>query len=125
MAKEEKDGKREREGEHEGKHREEGGKRGEKHEGEKKPEKHLHQIRTVQAEDGTYVHHHTYKAKHEDHHTEPERENVATSATPEEAGQHVAEQMGMNEGGGGEQEPDGDEGGAAPGAGGGEPEPGA
>jgi hypothetical protein len=104
MAKEEKDGKRER---------------------EKKPKKHLHQIRSVQAEDGTVVHHHTYKAKREDHHTEPERENVATSATPEEAGQHVAEQMGMNEGGGGEQEPDGDEGGAAPGAGGGEPEPGA
>jgi len=50
----------------------------------KRPKKHLHQIRSVQAEDGSIVHHHTYKAKKEDHHTEPERENVATSATPEE-----------------------------------------
>jgi hypothetical protein len=79
----------------------------------KRPKKHLHQIRSVQAEDGSIVHHHTYKAKKEDHHTEPERENVATSATPEEAGEHVAEQMGMNGQGGGEEEA----------AGGGEPEP--
>lgn len=64
---------------------------------EKKGRKHLHQIRSVQAEDGSIVHHHTYKAKKEDHHTEPERENVATSSTPEEAGQHVEEQMGMND----------------------------
>jgi hypothetical protein len=77
-----------------------------KHEGgkgeeKKAPKKHLHQIRSVQAEDGTVVHHHTYKAKREDHHTEPERENVATSQDAGEAGQHVEEQFGMNE-----QEPD-------------------
>jgi len=87
--------------------------------GEKKgktEKKHLHEIRTVAAHDGTYVHHHTYKAKKEDHHTEPERQNVATSADAEEAGQHVAEQMGMNEGGQGA-EPQGGgeaEGGAEP-----------
>jgi hypothetical protein len=80
MAKEEK-----REGEHHG-----GGEKS-------KPKKHLHEIRTTEAEDGSYVHHHTYKAKKENHNTERERENVATSATPEEAGQHVAEQFGMNQ----------------------------
>lgn len=72
-----------------------------KEEGEHKEgehhKKHLHEIRTTAAEDGSYVHHHTYKAKKEDDHTEPERQNVATSATPDEAGEHVAEQMGMNE----------------------------
>lgn len=62
-----------------------------------KPKKHLHAIRTEQAEDGTFVHHHTYKAKKEHRNAERERENVATSATPEEAGQHVAEQFGMNQ----------------------------
>ena len=81
MAKEEKEHK----GEHEGK------------EGEKPKRKHLHEIRTQAAHDGTYVHHHTYKADAHDHHTEPERQNVATSNSPEEAGQHVAEQMAMNE----------------------------
>jgi hypothetical protein len=93
-------------------------------EGEKKkPErKHLHEIRTQAAHDGTYVHHHTYKAKESDHHTEPERQNVATSNSPEEAGQHVAEQMAMNQQGGeGEMDP-----GAAeePQGGGGAPMPG-
>ncbi len=87
----------------------------------KKAKKHLHQIRSVQAEDGSIVHHHTYKKSKEEHETEPERENVATSATPEEAGQHVEEQMGMN--GGGAQPDDGGE--DAGGAQGGEPEPGA
>jgi hypothetical protein len=90
----------------------------------KKAKKHLHQIRSVQAEDGSIVHHHTYKAKKEDHHTEPERENVATSATPEEAGEHVAEQMGMNgQGGGGEPEEEAAEGeqGGAPQAGAAQP----
>lgn len=64
---------------------------------DKKPKKkHLHEIRTVAAHDGTYVHHHTYKDKPEDSHHEPERENVATSQNADEAGEHVAEQMGMN-----------------------------
>ncbi len=95
----------------------------EKEKHHKKAKKHLHQIRSVQAEDGSIVHHHTYKKSKEDHKTEPERENVATSATPEEAGQHVEEQMGMNGGSSGVQpDEDGDDGGAAQG---GEPEAGA
>ena len=89
--------------------------------GEKKPKKHLHSIRTEQAEDGSFVHHHTYKAKKEDAHTEPERQNVATSDNPEEAGQHVAEQFAMNQGQQGEPE----EGGEAPEQGGGAPDAGA
>lgn len=93
----------------------------EHHGEEKKPRKHLHEIRTQAAHDGTYVSHHTYKAKASDHHTEPERENVATHSSPEEAGQHVAEQMAMNEqpgGDPGEAEPPqgGEGGGAMPGA---------
>jgi hypothetical protein len=60
--------------------------------------KHLLEIRTRQAEDGSLVHHHTYMSDHTKPHTiEPERQAVATSANPEEAGQHVAEQFGMNE----------------------------
>lgn len=61
---------------------------------------HLHQIRSVHAGDGTVVHHHTYKDHADAHYTHPEREAAATSATPEEAGQHVAEQFGMNQGAG-------------------------
>ncbi len=72
-------------------------KHGEHKREEAKPKKHLHEIRTTQAHDGTYVHHHTYKSKKENHNAERERENVATSATPEEAGEHVAEQFGMNQ----------------------------
>lgn len=82
-----------------------------------KPRKHLHSIRTEEAEDGTYVHHHTYKSKKENRNAERERENVATSATPEEAGQHVAEQFGMNQ-----QEPEEEAQEAAPAAGEGPPE---
>jgi hypothetical protein len=63
----------------------------------KKPaRKHLHQIRSEETEDGHIVHHHTYKAKRGDEKTEPERKNVAVSASPEEAGEHTAEQFGMN-----------------------------
>jgi len=64
--------------------------------GEGKPKrKHLVEIRTEEAEDGTYVHHHTYADKRGGH-REPERRNVATSKTPDEAGEHSAEQFGMN-----------------------------
>jgi hypothetical protein len=92
---------------------------------EKKGKKHLHEIRTTAAEDGTYVHHHTYKAKKEDAHAEPERQNVATSGSPEEAGEHTADQFAMNQaadqGGGGPDTTGGDpsaDGGAAPDPGG-------
>jgi hypothetical protein len=89
----------------------------EKREGEKgKPKKklHLHQVRTVAAEDGSHVHHHTYKAKKGDAFTMPERENVATSSSPEEAGQHVEESFAQNGGGQGEQEPEEAQAGAQP-----------
>lgn len=90
MAKEEKEKPK---GEHEGK------------EGEKKsskPKKHLHSIRTEATVDHKgkttgYISHHTYKAKATDHHTEPEKP-MAVHDTAEEAGQHVQEQMGQQEG---------------------------
>jgi len=57
---------------------------------------HLHEIRSTQSHDGSIVHHHTYK-EHVDHpHTLPERGPMATSASPEEAGQHVSEMFGQN-----------------------------
>ena len=83
---------------------------GKEHEG-KKHKRHLHEIRSVQAEDGSIVHHHTYKTRKEDPHTEGERQNVATSGDAEEAGQHVADQFGMNQQAGqDESEPAPDEG---------------
>jgi hypothetical protein len=86
-------------------------------EDKKKPaKKHLHSIRSEETEDGHIIHNHTYKKKRGDTETEPERKNVAVSSSPEEAGQHVAEQFGMND------QPQGDEGGgggdASAGAGG-------
>jgi hypothetical protein len=67
---------------------------------EKKEEhkrKHLKRVVTEETHDGKFLHHHTYTKSRDDEHEEPERRNVAVSNTPEEAGQHVAEQMGMNE----------------------------
>jgi hypothetical protein len=58
---------------------------------------HLHEIRSTAAHDGTYTHHHTYKDSKEAPFSHPERGPMATSANAEEAGQHVAEQFGMNE----------------------------
>ena len=71
----------------------------------KKPKKHLHSIRTERVTDEKgkttgYVSHHTYKAHHSDHHTEPEKP-MATHDTAEEAGEHVQDQMGAAEGAGG------------------------
>jgi hypothetical protein len=78
---------------------------GERKEGGKKKKLHLHEIRSTQARDGSIVHSHSYK-EHPDHpFTMPERGPMATSASPEEAGQHVAEQFAMNgQGGAPEQE---------------------
>lgn len=87
----------------------------EKHEA--KPKKtakphHLHEIRSTQADDGSIVHHHTYKESADAPHTMPERGPMATSPTPDDAGQHVAEQFGMNQMGGGAPAPgQGEEGG--------------
>lgn len=84
----------------------------------KKKRLHLHEMRTTQARDGSLVHHHTYKETADSDHSMPERSAMATSGTPEEAGQHVAEMFGQNQMGGG-QAPEGA--GAEPG-GEGEPE---
>jgi hypothetical protein len=93
---------------------------GERKEGGKKKRLHLHEIRSTQARDGSIVHHHTFK-EHPDHpFTMPERGPMATSANPEEAGQHVQDQFAMNQSGGGEeaggQEPEPAAAGAAQGA---------
>lgn len=71
-------------------------------EGKKAKRLHLHEIRSTQAHDGSIVHHHVYKDHKDAPHTHPERGPMATSSTPEEAGQHVAEQFGMNQGAGAE-----------------------
>ncbi len=72
--------------------------RKEEREEKKKPaKKHLVEIRSEETEDGHIIHHHTYKKKRGDRETEPERRNVAVSNSPEEAGEHVAEQFGMNQ----------------------------
>lgn len=91
----------------------------------KAPKKHLHSIRTERVTDDKgkttgYVSHHTYKAKHSDHHTEPEKP-MATHDTADEAGEHVQEQMGAAEGAGGAPDAGADPeaaAGAAPAAGG-------
>jgi hypothetical protein len=64
---------------------------------EKPKRKHLKRIVTEETHDGHFLHHHTYTPHRDDDREEHERRNVAVSGTPEEAGQHVAEQMGMNE----------------------------
>lgn len=81
---------------------------------EKKKRKRLVEIRSRQADDGTIVHHHTYE-KH-DGGEEAERQNVATSQSPEEAGEHTQEQFGMNP-------PAADPGAPDPAGGGGAPDP--
>ena len=75
--------------------------------GGKKKKLHLHEIRSTQAHDGSIVHHHTFKDHKDAPFAHPERGPVATSSSPEEAGQHVQEQFAMNQGGGGEPEGDG------------------
>jgi len=57
---------------------------------------HLREIRSVQAKDGSIVHHHTYADHADAPYSHPERGPMATSSSPEEAGQHIAEQFGMN-----------------------------
>jgi hypothetical protein len=57
---------------------------------------HLKEIRSVQADDGSIVHHHTYADHKDAKFAHPERGPMATSTSPEDAGQHVAEQFGMN-----------------------------
>jgi hypothetical protein len=80
--------------------------------------KHLHQVITESVHDKNgkhtgYVHHHVYKDKPTDHHSEPAKP-AGVSDTAEEAGEHVQEQFGAQEGGAGAAA-----GGAAPDAAGG------
>lgn len=58
--------------------------------------KHLKRVVTEETHDGHFLHHHTYEKKRGEG-EEPERRNVAVSSSPDEAGQHVAEQMAMNQ----------------------------
>jgi hypothetical protein len=94
----------------------------------KKPKKHLHSmtiehVRDAKGKHKGYVVHHTYHSDPKGQMTEPSRP-MAVADTADEAGQHVAEQFGAQEGGGGE--PEEAVGGApAGGAAGAEPEPGA
>lgn len=87
----------------------------------KKGKHHLHEIRSTQAHDGSIVHSHTYKANKDDAFTMPERGPMATSSTPEEAGQHVAEMFGQNAAGGGAPPPEEAGGGGPPPQGGAPP----
>jgi hypothetical protein len=108
----------------------------EKMEHEEKPKgkrKHLHQIITESVHDAKgkhtgYVHHHVYKEKPTDHHAEPAKP-AGVSDTAEEAGEHVQDQFGAQEGGAagsGEAEPgEAMAAGGAPAAGGAAPAPGA
>lgn len=61
-----------------------------------KKRRRLREIRSVHADDGSVVHHHTYE-KEDGSGNEAERQHVATSQDADEAGQHVADQLGMNE----------------------------
>jgi len=79
-------------------------------EGEKKAKKkHLHQIITTFAHDGTAGHEHVYKDKKEDHHTHPPV-FAGTSSNMEDLHQHMEDHAGPQMQGGGAPEPDGDEG---------------
>lgn len=63
---------------------------------EHKERKHLKRIVSEETHDGHVLHHHTYE-KTRGSGEEPERRNVAVSNNWDEAGQHVAEQGGMNQ----------------------------
>lgn len=77
---------------------------------ERKEKMHLHEMRIVQNHDGSLTHHHYYKKHPDDAGHYMIREHAASSATPEDAGQHVEDQFSMNQMGAQPQgEPDGDE----------------
>lgn len=95
--------KREGKGEREREHKEPGSEKREEKGAKKK--KHLHQIITTFAHDGTAGHEHVYKAKKEDHHTEPPV-FAGTSSNMEDLHDHMEDHAGpqMNGGSGEEQE---------------------
>lgn len=89
--------------------------KGKREDGAKKPKKHLHQMITTFAHDGTAIHEHVYKDKKEDHHSHPPV-FAGTSQTLEDLHDHMDDHAGpvMNGGGGvdeeegeGEGEPEG------------------
>lgn len=77
-----------------------------KSEGGKKAKKHLHQIVTTRAHDGSYIHEHVYKAKKHDHHSEPPV-FAGTSQGMEDLHQHMDDHFG---GGAGEEQAEGAQG---------------
>lgn len=81
---------------HEKPKHEEGGGEGKKH------KKHLHQIITTQAHDGTFLHEHVYKDKKEDHHTHPPT-FAGTSSNMEDLHQHMDDHFGPQASAGGEE----------------------
>lgn len=81
------------------------------HEEKGKKKKWTHAVHTVAARKGGFTHHHEMKDHPDDPHTTM-HEHVATSMTPEEAGQHVTDTMAQNE----PEEAEGAAPGAAPGA---------
>lgn len=105
--------------EHEEKPKHEAEKKDGKREGEGKAKaKHLHQIITTRAHDGSFGHEHVYKDNPKDHHSHPPV-FAGTSQDMEDLHAHMDDHFGGGAEGHGE--PDGDEGGAAPAAGGGAP----
>lgn len=94
-----------------------------KSEGGKGKKKHLHQIVTTFAHDGSAVHEHVYKDKKEDHHTHPPV-FAGTSQTLEDLHDHMDDHAGPSMNGGGGQEEEEEEAGGAPGGGGQQEEPG-
>jgi len=69
--------------------------------GEKKAaaKKHLHQIITTQAHDGSFSHEHIYKDKKEDHHSHPPV-FAGTSSNLEDLHAHMDDHFGPQAGGG-------------------------
>lgn len=72
--------------------------------GKKAAKKHLHQVITTRAHDGSWMHEHVYKKKPEDAYTEPPV-FAGTSQDMDDLHQHVDDHWGA-----GHEEPDGDEG---------------
>lgn len=72
----------------------------------KKPKKHLHQVITTQAHDGTFSHEHIYKDKKEDMHSHPPV-FAGTSSDMDDLHQHMDDHFGPQTGGGEEPEAEG------------------
>lgn len=83
-----------------------------------KKKKHLHQIITTRAHDGSFGHEHIYKDKKEDMHSHPPV-FAGTSSNMEDLHQHMDDHFGGGDNEQAEEQGEGEQ----PGAGGGEEEP--